>query len=952
MATRKLEVVLVGDSRSLDRTLGRSQQRMDKFGKAASKQSNALSGSFKKAAKGAAGLAAGYASISGAKNAVKATEQLAKTTLTLNKSFGLTVKTASEWAAVAQARGADGKQMTMGFKALATQVNNARQGTEAQAKAFKQLGISQQELIKHGDDMQWVIERVSDGLAKMPTGTQKAALSARLFGRTWTTIAPLIRDGSGALKEQLGLADQYGATFGNKSVKSVQDFIKAQREAKLATLGLQVAFGTQVAPALTKMIQGVARLTREFREMAKAEGVEAAITQMLDRLASSMAARAPKVAEAFVRGWFNASIWAKLLVSGWLLAKFGGLGAFTRLGNRAGTSFGAGMATGVRNSRVGVNILGAVALGVALIGPDLVKYGNKLSGGFLFAGWRTGMSRIKPFTVNVFNGIKNAISNSARLWLKAVGDAVAGMLRRFATLFNVASKIPGIGGKFKGVRDAANAAADRVDGLGESVRKLPKGKTVNVRLKISVPGVGNGELPGFGGGLPAKIDEATQEFVSSNRGRFSALFEGRVGALGTAKGSLGKYEALGHKFGLSTTSGFRPGDDGWHGKNRARDLSNGVNTPEMLRYARHMARTYGSKLLELIHTPLGFGIKNGKQVPLSFWGSKINAAHHNHVHVAAQRGAMVPGSGSGDKVRALLEPGEGIINRKAVAALGGSRAINAINAAVPRFQKGGILTAAMAAKAAGFRGAILRTMLAISGRETGGTWNPRATNINAKTRDHSIGLWQINQLAHKGRFGSDAQLRNPYRNARAAWRLYKEAGLRPWAGRGSYAQYYDDADRAIAALRKGGGGKAPAKGRGKGGGLLGSLGLSTEQLFQNRKAITGRGNVADLGKGQSFTPIRPPRVITPQNLEGDVGGTDGPSGPSPAEQLAEAMKALGEQVAALRTEQAQSNQINSSKLAIGLREAERALADMISGQLGTMGAQRGRTPGDGRLARY
>lgn len=259
----------------------------------------------------AVALVAGVASVAAAEKAVSVTETLAKTTLTLHNSFGLVVKDASRWAAVSMARGADGKQMTMGFKALATAVRNARVATggqtealdklreknalkiaqaeqdasrmkdqhEAQrkltrvqvaaaqaeadlagktassAKVFQQLGISQQDLVKHGNDMNWVLRAVSDGLARMPRGTDKAAVSAKLFGRTWTTIAPLIRDGSKSLDEQLRMADKYGATMGVSTVAELQKHIKAEREAKLAVLGLQVAFGTKVAPTLTKIIE-------------------------------------------------------------------------------------------------------------------------------------------------------------------------------------------------------------------------------------------------------------------------------------------------------------------------------------------------------------------------------------------------------------------------------------------------------------------------------------------------------------------------------------------------------------------------------------------------------------------------------------------------------------------------------------------------------------------------
>jgi hypothetical protein len=59
-------------------------------------------------------------------------------------------------------------------------------------------------------------------------------------------------------------------------------------------------------------------------------------------------------------------------------------------------------------------------------------------------------------------------------------------------------------------------------------------------------------------------------------------------------------------------------------------------------------------------------------------------------------GVIVPGQGSGDKVHAMLEPGEVVWNRKAVAAMGGAAKANSVNKRIPRFQRGGIAGAVAA----------------------------------------------------------------------------------------------------------------------------------------------------------------------------------------------------------------------------------------------------------------
>jgi hypothetical protein len=114
---------------------------------------------------------------------------------------------------------------------------------------------------------------------------------------------------------------------------------------------------------------------------------------------------------------------------------------------------------------------------------------------------------------------------------------------------------------------------------------------------------------------------------------------GMTGGLGgAAAGGVDAFTPIAQKYGLQMTSGYRPGDPGWHGANRARDFSNGTGpTPQMMQFAQYLASTYGSNLKELIYTPLGFSIKNGQRVPPYAQGS-----HYNHVHVAYALGGGNP----------------------------------------------------------------------------------------------------------------------------------------------------------------------------------------------------------------------------------------------------------------------------------------------------------------------
>jgi uncharacterized membrane protein YgcG len=108
---------------------------------------------------------------------------------------------------------------------------------------------------------------------------------------------------------------------------------------------------------------------------------------------------------------------------------------------------------------------------------------------------------------------------------------------------------------------------------------------------------------------------------------------GGGGSLMGANPALKVYVDAAARFGLQVTSGLRPGDnDSYHGSGNAVDLAapmTPVGQAAMLRFAQYAAEHWGAQLEELIHTPLGFGIKNGVRV-----APYAAEDHYDHVHIA------------------------------------------------------------------------------------------------------------------------------------------------------------------------------------------------------------------------------------------------------------------------------------------------------------------------------
>lgn len=224
-----------------------------------------LGTTLRNAAKGAAAAAAAYVGIAQVKQAIDATTNLAKATLTLNRNLGLSVKTSSEFAAVASTFGADSRSLGMAFGTLSKQITSAQQGSETSQKAFQRLGLTMKEVSAQSPEQ--TLFDVSDGLAKMGEGFERTAAMRSLFGRGAQTLAVLLRSGSAAMKEQMAAADEMGASFGGKNLKQVEEMIAQQRRAKLATLGLQVAFTEELAPALTDGLRAFGDIVRAIRRV-------------------------------------------------------------------------------------------------------------------------------------------------------------------------------------------------------------------------------------------------------------------------------------------------------------------------------------------------------------------------------------------------------------------------------------------------------------------------------------------------------------------------------------------------------------------------------------------------------------------------------------------------------------------------------------------------------------
>jgi hypothetical protein len=214
------------------------------------------------AAKNVAALGAAYVGAAGIKSSIDTTEELAKTTISLNKNLGIGVKRRASGRPSPGAR-VDMKALNMSFGTLVEE-HRGRPKAGLRRRRSSRSSACRSETVA-SKRLQRAARRDGRRVQAMGPGAERTALSMKLFGRGWQTIVPLLRDGSGELKKQLALADKYGATFGGKSIKGLNDFIQAQRESKIAMMGLQITLGTTLIPVLTKALGVFSKFVYQMR---------------------------------------------------------------------------------------------------------------------------------------------------------------------------------------------------------------------------------------------------------------------------------------------------------------------------------------------------------------------------------------------------------------------------------------------------------------------------------------------------------------------------------------------------------------------------------------------------------------------------------------------------------------------------------------------------------------
>lgn len=213
--------------------------------------SGSVLGSFAKAAVATGVVVAGSLTLALDK-AVHSADEFGKTSAKVAAVTGLAIGPASTLVAVFNKFGIEGDAVVKSIAMLTKNIGTNAKSADAAKKFYKDWGFSLVDAKGHVKDANQVILDAADFFnRKNIPATQRAALEAKLFGKSWQTMIPILSLGSKGIKEAQQAAADLGLELNAQNAGQLAAYRESQRKMGEAWAAFGLSLGLFVMPIVT-----------------------------------------------------------------------------------------------------------------------------------------------------------------------------------------------------------------------------------------------------------------------------------------------------------------------------------------------------------------------------------------------------------------------------------------------------------------------------------------------------------------------------------------------------------------------------------------------------------------------------------------------------------------------------------------------------------------------------
>ena len=185
----------------------------------------------------------------------------------MSKRTGIGAAALSELAFAADISGATLDDVEKAIKRMAGSIIDADEGLESYARAFRQMGLETDALMKMNPEQQFLA--ISEAIAELEDPTLRAALAQDVFGRAGTTLLPMMAEGKEGLRALREEAHTLGIVFDEEAAAKAAKLKDEQTRLKDAMKGVGFAMAETLIPAVTKTVTKITDIIKKVSEWIK-----------------------------------------------------------------------------------------------------------------------------------------------------------------------------------------------------------------------------------------------------------------------------------------------------------------------------------------------------------------------------------------------------------------------------------------------------------------------------------------------------------------------------------------------------------------------------------------------------------------------------------------------------------------------------------------------------------
>jgi len=314
-------------------------------------------------------------------------------------------------------------------------IGDAIGGSTALQDDFAQLGVDVNALSQMTPEQQLGV--MADALMAIENPAERAALGARLMGRGFEELQPLLQEGSQGINALTSEYDQFGVALSATDVSAAAELTDAFNRISTVVRGFIVNVGAKFAPTLTEIANKFAELSAPIMKVINELDISSTLQPIVDGVSSAVAGITAFITDNLnvIRGFGTTIQIVFEVVSGAVSAAVsavstafgivsGGLGDFQSISKAVLTGF-----------VTGLTFVETTVANLPLV-FEMFKLQSQLAFTSLIEDLKHGFTKVLPnavkaFGVTVANAFRAMVKGGIDLFRMMV-DKVVGLLQKIA----------------------------------------------------------------------------------------------------------------------------------------------------------------------------------------------------------------------------------------------------------------------------------------------------------------------------------------------------------------------------------------------------------------------------------------------------------------------------------------------------------------------------------------